>query len=193
MQNTITDSLLLQHAGFPYPYPPSLPGSHPPSLPHCPSWTDDPLPPALTCTFHMLLILIILHNAPSSTLHSTTDNCTPTAPPFQPPRLHSCCSPPIYLARTHKPQSIKFYFSTVHSWHLEHSLPDPTAEAPNLRQLMRGIKRYHESPPDCRLPITPVLLRTFHTFLDTSYHDHLTLWTAMLVAFFGFLRNSELL
>ena len=45
-------------------------------------------------------------------------------------------------------------------------------------------------PPDCRLPITPVLFHTFHTFLDTSYSDQLTLWAAMLVAFFGFLRNT---
>ena len=96
-----------------------------------------------------------------------------------------------YLTHTLKPQSIKFYLSAVRSWHIEHSLPDPTAEAPNLRRFMRGIKRYHGSPPDRRLPITPVLLRTFRNFLNLSYSDHLTLWAAVLVAFFGFLRSNE--
>ena len=98
-----------------------------------------------------------------------------------------------YLAHTLKPQSIKFYLSAVRSWHIEHSLPDPTAEAPNFRRLMQGIKRCHGSPPDRRLPITPSLLRTFRTFLNLSYPDHLTIWATILVAFFGFLRSIELL
>ena len=95
-----------------------------------------------------------------------------------------------YLTHTLKPQSIKLYLSAVRSWHIEHSLPDPTAEVPNLRHFMRGIKRYHGSPPDRRLPITPVLLHTFRNF---SSPEHLTLWAAILVAFFGFLRSNELL
>ena len=98
-----------------------------------------------------------------------------------------------YLTQSLKPQSIKFYLSAVRSWHIEHHLPDPTAETPNLRRLMRGIKRCHGSPPDRRLPITPTLLRTFRTCLHLSYPDHLLLWAAMLVAFFGFLRSNELL
>jgi integrase len=46
---------------------------------------------------------------------------------------------------------------------------------------------------DSRLPITPSLLRLFHFFLNLSYPDHLTLWGAILLAFFAFLRSGELL
>ena len=98
-----------------------------------------------------------------------------------------------YLARTLRPQSIKVYLSAVRNMHLEHGLPDPTADALNLRRLMRGIKRVHGCPADRRLPITPTLLRAFRHFLVLSHHDHLTLWAALLLAFFGFLRSNELL
>ena len=98
-----------------------------------------------------------------------------------------------YLAQSHKPQSIKLYLSAIRMLHLEHGLPDPTRDALNLRRLMRGIKRVHGKATDPRLPITPSLLRSFRSFLHLSYHDHLTLWAALLLAFFGFLRSSELL
>ena len=58
---------------------------------------------------------------------------------------------------------------------------------------MRGIKRVHGNTTDSRLPITPSLLRSFRSFLNLSYPDHLTLWAAILRAFFAFLRSGELL
>ena len=98
-----------------------------------------------------------------------------------------------YLSYTLKPQSIKVYLSAIRTWHIEHGLPSPTEDAPQLQALLRGIKRLHGCPADSRLPITPSLLRSFRLFLNLSYPDHLTLWGAMLVAFFGFLRSNELL
>ena len=98
-----------------------------------------------------------------------------------------------YLTHTHKPQSIKLYLSAIRTLYLEHGLPDPTSEAVNLRRLMRGIKRVHGNTIDSRLPITPSLLRCFRSFLTLSYPDHLTLWAAILLAFFAFLRSGELL
>ena len=97
-----------------------------------------------------------------------------------------------FLTHKLKPQSIKVYLSAVRNLHVEHGLPDPTADAINLRRLMRGIKRVHGCPTDHRLPITPMLLRTFRTFLTLSHYDHTTLWAALLLAF-GFLRSQELL
>ena len=98
-----------------------------------------------------------------------------------------------YLAQSHKPQSIKLYFSAIRMLHLKHGLPDPMRDALNLCCLMRGIKRVHGKAADPHLPITPSLLRSFRSLLNLSYHDHLTLWVALLLAFFGFLRSSELL
>ena len=95
-----------------------------------------------------------------------------------------------YLPYTLKPQ---VYLFAIRNWHIEHGLPSPTDDAPQLRSLLRGIKRLHGCPADSRLPITPTLLRSFCQFLNLSYPDHLTLWGAMIVAFFGFLRSNELL
>ena len=55
---------------------------------------------------------------------------------------------------------------------------------------MRGIKRVHGNTTDSQLPITPSLLHPFRSFLNLSYPDHLTVWTAILLAF---LRSGELL
>ena len=58
---------------------------------------------------------------------------------------------------------------------------------------MHGIKRVQGCAVDFRLPITPSLLRSFRSFLNLSYPDHLTLWAAILLAFFAFLRSDKLL
>ena len=58
---------------------------------------------------------------------------------------------------------------------------------------MQGIKQVHGTSSDSRLPITPLLLRPFASFLNLSYPDHLTFWAAILLAFFTFLRSGELL
>ena len=91
-----------------------------------------------------------------------------------------------FLTHRLQPQSIKVYLSAVRNLHLEHGLPDPIADALNLRRLMRGIKRVMRG-------ITPTLLRTFRIFLSLTYYDHTILWAALLLAFFGFLRSQELL
>ena len=98
-----------------------------------------------------------------------------------------------YLARSMKPQSIKVYLYRVRTLHLDWGFPDTLDGAHRLRLLLRGIKRAHGSQPDSRLPITPSLLRRFYSCLNTDHHDHLSLWAAFMMAFFGFLRSKELL
>ena len=98
-----------------------------------------------------------------------------------------------HLTQPHKPQSIKLSLFVVCMLHLEHSLPGPTAKAINLWHLVRGIKWVHGITLDSHLPITSSLLRKFRTFLILAYPDHLTLWAALLLAFFTFLRSSEFL
>jgi len=46
---------------------------------------------------------------------------------------------------------------------------------------------------DLYTPVTPSLLRRFYHLLHLASYDHFTLWAALLVAFFGFLRSSELI
>ena len=76
---------------------------------------------------------------------------------------------------------------------IEQQLPNPLEDATNLRRLLRGIKRLHGVASDTRFPITPNLLCSFRFHHNLSYIDHITLWTAMVTAFFGFLRSNELL
>ena len=94
-----------------------------------------------------------------------------------------------------RPQSIKVYLYTVRNLHLEHGLPSPLDSCFQLERLMRGIKRTYSYGPNPRLPITPALLRSFASHLNLTHYesDHCMIWAAMLLAFFGFLRSSELL
>ena len=90
------------------------------------------------------------------------------------------------------PASIKVYLCAVRNFHIEQGFPDPTADAVGLQRLLRGIRRTYGSPRDSRLPITPNLLRRFLRLLNLQFYDHRLIWAAMLLAFFGFLRSSEL-
>ena len=109
-----------------------------------------------------------------------------------PPQKTPSCSL-SFLSHSLKPQSIKVYLSALRNLHIEQRLPNPLEDATNLSRPLRGIKRLHGVASDTRLPITPNLLRSFRLHLNLSYIDHITLWAAMVTAFFVFLRSNELL
>ena len=156
--------------------------TQPPSPPLFPSTRCEALPAPLPCHIHTQHI-----QCSHMQFHQFHSHIQPTPPQWitHALRLISCAHPEL--------QSIKVYLSAVRNLHLEHGLPDPMTDALNLRRLMRGIKRVHGGPADHRLPITPNLLHSFRRFLVLSHPDHLTLWEALLLAFFGFLRSNELL
>ena len=97
-----------------------------------------------------------------------------------------------YLTYGLKPSSIKVYLYAVRNFHIENGFPNPLENCLQLQRLMRGIKRTFGTRQNHRLPITPAILRSFHCHLNSTYHDHLMIWAAMLLAFFAFLRSSEL-
>ena len=98
-----------------------------------------------------------------------------------------------FLTYRLKPRSIKVYLFAVRNLHIEQGFPNPLEGCLQLERLMRGIKRVYTEGPNQRLPITPMLLRSFGNHLNLSHYDHAMLWAAMLLAFFGFLRSAELL
>ena len=98
-----------------------------------------------------------------------------------------------YLTYRMRPQSIKVYLYAVRNLHLEHGFPSPLDGCIQLERLMQGIKRTYTCGPNTRLPVTPALLRSFASHLNLTHYDHCMIWAAMLLAFFGFLRSSELL
>ena len=82
------------------------------------------------------------------------------------------------------------YFSTVKGYNVDFSRYN------RLYLLIRGIRRSQGSKfnKPKRLPITPIILKQINTKLFNSsrlYEDKVMLWTAIIIAFFGFLRVSE--
>ena len=98
-----------------------------------------------------------------------------------------------YLSQNVRPSTIKVYLAAVRNLHIQHGFPSPVEHSILLPRLLRGIKRVYTMDRRPRLPITPSLLLLFRRHLNTQWFDHTTLWAAMLVAFFAFLRSAELL
>ena len=62
-----------------------------------------------------------------------------------------------------------------------------------VQLLLKGLKRRMSSHVNRKLPITLDILQKIHTCLDLQTNKlHITLWAAFLVAFFGFLRKSNM-
>ncbi len=92
--------------------------------------------------------------------------------------------------------SIKGYVSGIQFFHkLLYGAPSPNISNSQTAMLIRGIQRTRPTRPDSRLPITlDILTKCIHT-LRTGYQTPSTartLDTMFILAFFGFLRCSEL-
>jgi len=101
-----------------------------------------------------------------------------------------------HLAASVRPGTVQVYLSAVRNLHLEHGYSDPCLEAPMLRRVLKGIARTHGSGAVApRLPVTlPVLRKLLQACKVTSLlnaRDRVMVRSAMLTAFFGFLRCSE--
>ena len=96
-----------------------------------------------------------------------------------------------YLADQVSFTTIKLYVAAIRLAHIKNSLSDPFHDAPLLHLLLPGIKRSVGHYPRRHLPITMALLRRIKTS-DKLSSDKLMLWSAFTLAFYGFLRASEL-
>ena len=95
-------------------------------------------------------------------------------------------------------QSIKGYLSAIRHQQISLDHPNPyICKMPKLEQVIKGIKGIQAkqgSTPRTRLPITPMILLKLREFweLNARSFDHIMLWAAACLCFFGFLRCGEI-
>ncbi|XP_078660129.1 uncharacterized protein LOC144904857 [Branchiostoma floridae x Branchiostoma belcheri] len=113
-------------------------------------------------------------------------------PPFPAtPHLLSCYAQ--FLSKSLKsPATVSHYLSSVKLLHQYNGHYDLDLHHPEVQLTLTGIKKTLCHRPKEPHPVTiPFLLRT-HTLLDLSRPRNATLWAAILLGFFGFLRKSNL-
>ena len=102
------------------------------------------------------------------------------------------CRYAAFLAKRLSVASIKKYINIIRILHLEAGLPNPLKETWFLDTVIRGIGRHKGLGTRRKLPINPHILLKIRSLLDLSSSVDAVFWAACLLAFFGFLRKSNL-
>ena len=100
------------------------------------------------------------------------------------------------LAITHSHSNIKIHMAAINHFSAVDGYGTNLQKFQRLYLLIRGIKRSQGDKfrKKKRDPVTPAMLRHINQELFNSsriYEDKVMIWTAILTAFFGFLRISE--
>ena len=99
-----------------------------------------------------------------------------------------------HLAQTLSYKTVKLYLIGVQDLHRELDFPLHIHQMHRLQKILTGIKRLSPPRQVDRFSITIQTLTTIHSLLKpelSSNLDHVMLWAAFTLAFFGLLRASE--
>ena len=99
-----------------------------------------------------------------------------------------------HLTNTVSYETVKLYVVAVQDLHWELNFPLKLIEMHRLQKVLTGIKRLTPTKRLDRFPITLTVLHSIHSYLkpELSHNlNHVMLWAAFTLNFFGFLRSSE--
>lgn len=89
-------------------------------------------------------------------------------------------------------ETVLNYLSGVRRLHELGGYPVPGPDEPNMKHLLRAIKRELAHPVKQAEPVTPDLLRRIYRLVDLTDVAQIVSYTALLVGFYLFLRKSNL-
>ena len=125
--------------------------------------------------------------------------CTAVGLAPLPATEHQLCRYASFLASENLVHStIKGYLSAIRHLQIATGWPDPgISSMPKLEGVLRGIKATQARTPTSthtRLPIMPPIIKRVGEVWEAlgPSQDHIMLWGAVTLAFFGFLRSGEL-
>ena len=97
-----------------------------------------------------------------------------------------------HLSEQLKFKSVKQYLNGVRLLHEEAGFPSPLSSY-YIKSVMKGVNRFLGEEVSSKLPITVEILLSIFDKLDFSSSFDVCFWAICLVAFFSFLRKSNLM
>lgn len=142
--------------------------------------------------YRQLSFAVSTRKSYSSQLKSYLSFCNDMGCSPVPVSQENLCRYTAFLARRLAPQSIPAYLNIIRLLHLESDRINPLTNNFVLDTLLKGIKRDKGVMVKQALPMTPQILLHIRNILDLSAPYWVSFWAACLVAFFAFLRKSNL-
>jgi integrase len=97
-----------------------------------------------------------------------------------------------WMARRYKATTVGQYLGAIRRLHAAQDLPPPPTDSIWVYRALRGIRRNKAECPKQAMPITTTILVKIHATLDLSIPDDMRFWALCLVAYYSFLRKSNL-